>query len=58
MPARDPHESFWTYKAATPTPEAPAGYDPAEWESLSPGMRREIARDAARRAATSQKGTN
>lgn len=36
-------KSFWTYQAPTP-PAAPAHMTTAEWESLSPGMRREIAR--------------
>jgi hypothetical protein len=44
-------ESYWTYKAATPTPaEPPAGSKLTlrDWHSLSPGMRREIARQAAK----------
>lgn len=52
---RDPHDSFWTYEAPKPQPDAPAPYVAAgwtreQWESLSPGMRREIERDSARRA--------
>jgi hypothetical protein len=47
---RDRPKSFWTYRASTPTPtiaELPQGAcrgTQAEWEALSPGMRREIAR--------------
>ena len=46
-------ESYWTWKAATPTPtldEAiwsgaiPANTTEKEWYKLSPGMRREIVR--------------
>jgi hypothetical protein len=43
-------EKYWTYKAATPTPnygELPEGCfngTEKEWTSLSPGMRREIIR--------------
>jgi hypothetical protein len=42
--------SFWTYQASTPTPDfddLPAGCfagDRDGWESLTPGMRREIVR--------------
>lgn len=39
--------NFWSYQAATPTPrDAPAGspMTRGQWESLSPGMRREITR--------------
>lgn len=37
---------FWGYIAPAPAPEAPTGLpiDAAEWQSLSPGMRREITR--------------
>jgi len=49
-------ESFWTYQAP-PAPDfdsLPPGVincDRAEWESLSPGMRRAIMRDYMRRQA-------
>lgn len=50
-------DSFWTYRAATPTPDfadvstdAFFGGTRDEWEALSPGMRREIVR-------THEKGT-
>lgn len=52
--------SFWSYQASTPTPS----YDDAKtsgaigdkmteagWESLTPGMRREIVRSHAKRTA-------
>lgn len=45
-------EDYWTYKAGTPTPDyddlAPETFDGTreDWESLSPGMRREIVRHA------------
>lgn len=48
--------SFWTYQAGTPTPdfdEIPAGAFSGTrdgWESLSPGMRREIVRQFERKA--------
>lgn len=37
---------FWGYIATAPAPEAPTGLpiNSAEWQSLSPGMRREITR--------------
>lgn len=35
-------KSFWSYQAP-PTPSAPEGFV-GDWHSLSPGMRREIAR--------------
>lgn len=38
------HPDFWSFKAASPTPAAPPHMTPAQWESLSPGMRREIGR--------------
>lgn len=47
-------EAYWTYKAATPTPkfdEIPKGAfrgTETEWQSLSPGMRREIVRQFKR----------
>lgn len=47
-------ESYWTYRAATPTPrfeELPEGVFSGSrdgWESLSPGMRREIVRQFER----------
>lgn len=50
----DVDESYWTYKAAGPTPEhrdLPSGVfkgTEKQWHSLSPGMRREIARQAER----------
>lgn len=43
-------ERYWTYRSATPTPtffELPSGVfsgTQKQWESLSPGMRREIFR--------------
>jgi predicted kinase len=41
-------KSFWSYQAATETPLAPPGIAQKEWESLSPGMRREIVRQGSR----------
>jgi len=47
-------ESFWSYKPGSPTPtfeQLPPGLfkgTKAEWEAFSPGMRREIVRDAQR----------
>jgi hypothetical protein len=50
--------TFWTYQAATPTPTLEqaiaagaiaATTTPAQWAALTPGMRREIVRTAARR---------
>jgi hypothetical protein len=35
-------KDFWTYQAASETPPPPPGVSKEEWESLSPGMRREI----------------
>lgn len=49
-------ESYWTYRAGTQTPdyselsEGTFKGTRKQWESLSPGMRREIARDARRRS--------
>lgn len=43
--ANDAGESYWTYKAASPTPINPPPGSPMtekEWSQLSPGMRREI----------------
>lgn len=34
---------FWSYPAP-PAPRAPTGMSESDWQSLSPGMRREIAR--------------
>jgi hypothetical protein len=45
--SRPTPQSFWSYQASTPTPPAPPGFI-GDWESLSPGMRREIVRTAAR----------
>lgn len=48
-------ESYWTYKSSFPTPSfdaLPSGCfhgTQAQFESLSPGMRREILRDFRRR---------
>jgi hypothetical protein len=36
-------KGFWTYEAP-PTPPPPTGWTKDDWESLSPGMRREIVR--------------
>jgi hypothetical protein len=50
------NEAYWTYQAATPTPtvnDLPAGAfkgTQAQFETLSPGMRREILRAAQRPA--------
>lgn len=47
-------ESYWTYRGATPTPEAPpegSKMTLKDWHSLSPGMRREITRQANKTAA-------
>lgn len=48
---------FWTYQADEPPAVPPAGVaiEPEDWDTLSPGMRREIARDAARRSAQKSK---
>lgn len=49
-------KSFWSYQASSPTPsihDLPEGTfkgTQREWESLSPGMRREIARQASQKA--------
>jgi hypothetical protein len=49
-------KSFWTYQSDTPTPtvdQLPAGAfagTQEQFEQLSPGMRREIERQAKRRA--------
>jgi hypothetical protein len=49
---RDPHESFWTYKADSPTPtDSPYGWPREEWEKLSSGYRREIQRGFEREQA-------
>jgi hypothetical protein len=55
-------ESYWTYRAATPTPSYAAAVhagavnpdtmSEAGFNSLSPGMRREIVRNAERRNET------
>lgn len=48
-------KSFWSYHSDTPTPrveDLPKGVFKGtqdDWETLSPGMRREIARQANRR---------
>lgn len=44
---------FWTYQADESPSAPPAGVAiaPEDWDTLSPGMRREIARDAARKSA-------
>lgn len=53
------NQSFWTYQATEPTPtvaDLPAGAfrgTQDEFETLSPGMRREIARAARRQPNTS-----
>lgn len=40
------NEWYWTYRAPKPEPQAPTELDmsDADWNSLSPGMRREITR--------------
>ena len=47
--------SFWSYKSDTPTPSSPPKEafrgSQQQWESLSPGMRREIARQAEKSKA-------
>lgn len=48
---RDPHDTFWTYKAPAPPTDAPCGMPRDQWEQLSPGMRREIQRDWDKRQA-------
>lgn len=54
--------NFWTYKAP-PTPDVadlPAGTFAGtrdQWESLTPGMRREIARQAERRVQAAARRT-
>lgn len=42
----DPSAGFWGYKAPAPAPGAPVELDMTreQWQSLSPGMRREITR--------------
>lgn len=46
-------ESYWTYRGATPE-APPEGSKMAlkDWHSLSPGMRREIARQTVKAAPT------
>ena len=50
-------EVYWTYRASEPTPEHSDVYPHAfsgterEWSQLSPGMRREIYRQACAAAA-------
>ena len=57
MTKRNTPKSFWTYQACEPTPtvnDLPAGTfngTQDQWETLTPGMRREILRDANRRVA-------
>jgi len=52
MTRRKTPQSFWSYQASEPTPtvaELPAGAfsgTQEQWEQLSPGMRREITRQA------------
>jgi len=43
-------KDFWSYQAASETPGPPPNISKADWESLSPGMRREIARSAPAQA--------
>lgn len=52
-------KSFWSYQAATETPSLEyaiaanaisANTTQQQWEALSPGMRREIVRSAAKRS--------
>jgi hypothetical protein len=49
-------ESYWSYRASSPTPEyseVPEGAfkgSEKEWYALSPGMRREIVRSFNRRS--------
>lgn len=40
------NEWYWTYRAPKPEPQAPAelSWSSDDWNSLSPGMRREITR--------------
>ena len=40
------NESYWTYRVERPEPHAPAelGWSDHDWNSLSPGMRRELTR--------------
>lgn len=51
-------ESYWTYKAASPTPLYEEVFDwifkgtQQQWYSLSPGMRREIVRSVKVKALT------
>ena len=45
--------NFWSYTAGIPTPYDPPEDSPMtreQWESLSPGMRREITRQANKEA--------
>lgn len=42
------NESYWAFRAPKPPPP-PDGYDYDGWESLSPGMRRQIVRDNERK---------
>lgn len=56
------NEWYWTYKAASPTPTYQEALDAGAispnmtesgWQSLTPGMRREIVRTARKKAAAS-----
>ena len=59
-------EPYWTYRAATPTPSYtdavhagavnPATMTEAGWQSLTPGMRREIVRTHAKLTAAVSTG--
>jgi hypothetical protein len=52
-------KSYWTYRAASPTPEyheVPEGAfkgSEKEWHAFSPGMRREIVRSFKKKMSTS-----
>ncbi len=46
------NESYWTYKASSPTPDGPplnVSMSDSQWHSFSPGMRRAIWQDYNRR---------
>lgn len=61
-------ESYWTWKASTPTPSydaavlagaiTPDTMSESGWHSLTPGMRREIVRNAERRNANRAQAEN
>ena len=41
-------KSYWSYQSRLPDPVRPKSWSQQDWESFSPGMRREIAADLAK----------